>query len=151
MVGIPNSVNNSELEDKVLTIFQKIGWELSPRDLEACHRFKKYSDRVIVKFSRHKDCEQIMYVNKDLKNVKMRNIGFSGNQSIFINTSLCPYYWMLLSKCRRLYELGNVTNFYISSGTIKIKITEDSSPIAITHTQDFTKYFPEVDLLSTSL
>ena len=25
MVGIPNSVNNSELEDKVLTIFQKIG------------------------------------------------------------------------------------------------------------------------------
>ena len=30
-------------------------------------------------------------------------------------------------------------------------MTENSSPIAITHTQDFTKYFPEVDLLATSL
>ena len=32
-VGIPNSVNNNELEDKVLTVFQKTGCELSPRDL----------------------------------------------------------------------------------------------------------------------
>ena len=30
VVGIPNSVNNNELEDKVLTVFQKIGCELSP-------------------------------------------------------------------------------------------------------------------------
>ena len=38
VVGIPNSVRNNELEDKVLTVFQKIGCELSPQDLEACHR-----------------------------------------------------------------------------------------------------------------
>ena len=30
MVGIPNSVNNNELEDKVLRVFQRIGCELSP-------------------------------------------------------------------------------------------------------------------------
>ena len=30
VVGIPNSINNNELEDKVLTVFQKIGCELSP-------------------------------------------------------------------------------------------------------------------------
>ena len=55
VVGIPNSVNKNELEDKVLTVFQKIGCELSPRDLEACHRLRKNSDRVIIKFSRRKD------------------------------------------------------------------------------------------------
>ena len=81
----------------------------------------------------------------------MQDIGLSGNQSIFINTRLCPYYRMLCSKCKRLQEPGNITNFYISSGTIKLKITENSSPIAITHTQNFTNYFPEVDLLPTSL
>ena len=151
VVGIPNSVDSNELEDKVLTVFQKIGCELSPRDLEACHRLRKNSDRVIVKFSRRKDCEQIMSVKKDLIKVKMQDIGLSGNQSIFINTSLCPYYRMLWSKCKRLQELSNISNFYISSGTIKVKITENSSPIAITYTQDFTKYFPEVDLLPTSL
>ena len=30
IVGIPNSVNNNELEDKVLRVFQRIGCELSP-------------------------------------------------------------------------------------------------------------------------
>ena len=63
VVGIVNSVNNNELEDKVLTVFQKTGCELSPRDPEACHRPSKNSDRVIVKFSRRKDCEQIISVN----------------------------------------------------------------------------------------
>ena len=53
---------------------------------------------------------------------------------------------MIWSKYKRLDELGN-----ISRGTIKIKITDNISPIAITHTQDFRKYFPEVDLLPTPL
>ena len=38
------------------------------------------------------------------------------------------------SKGKRHREPGNITNFYISSGTVKVKITENSSPIAITHT-----------------
>ena len=61
--------------------------------------------------------------------------------------SLVP---MLQSKCNRLYDPGNM-NVFISGGTIKVKITESSSFIAITHTQDFTKYFSEFDLLPTSL
>ena len=54
---------------------------------------------------------------------------------------------MLWSKCNRLHELGNLTNFYISSGIKKVKKTKISS----THTKDFTKYFPEIDLLPTLL
>ena len=76
VVGIPDSVQNNELEDKVLTIFKKIGSEVSPRDIEACHRLKKDNDRVIVKFSRHKDCEQIISVKKDLKYLKMQEVGY---------------------------------------------------------------------------
>ena len=41
VVGIPGSVNNNELEVKVLTVFQKNGCELSPQDLEACHSLGK--------------------------------------------------------------------------------------------------------------
>ena len=94
--------------------------------------------------------EQIMSVKKDLKHLKMQEVGLPGNRSIFINTSLCPYYRMLWSKCKRLHDLGKISNFYISSGTIKVKISENRNPISITHTQDFVKYFPEVDLLPTS-
>ena len=58
-------------------------------------QFFKKLDVNFLKFSRRKDCEQ------DLKKVKMQDIGLSGNQSIFINASLCPYYRMLWSKCKR--------------------------------------------------
>ena len=51
MVGIPDSVQDIELEDKVLTIFKKIGSGVSPHDIEARHRLKKYNDKVIAKFS----------------------------------------------------------------------------------------------------
>ena len=44
-----------------------------------------------------------------------------------------------------------MSNFYIFSGTIKAIIPENKNPISITHTQDLVKYFPEVDLLPTSL
>ena len=56
-VGILDSVQNNELEDKVLTIFKKIGSEVSPRDIDAYHRLRKDNDRIIVKLSRRNDCE----------------------------------------------------------------------------------------------
>ena len=52
----------------MLTFFKKIGSKVSPRDIERCHRLD--NGKVIVKFSRCKDCEQIMFVKKDLKYLK---------------------------------------------------------------------------------
>ena len=49
MAGIPNSVNNNEIEDKVLTVFKEIVCELSHHELAAYHQLKKNSDSVIVK------------------------------------------------------------------------------------------------------
>ena len=115
VVGIPNSVHNNKLEEKVFTIFKKIGSEVSPRDTEACHHLKKDNDKVIVKFSRCKNCEQVMPMKKDLKHLKMQEVGLPGNRSIFINTSLCPYYRMLWSKGKRLHELVKISNFFTCS------------------------------------
>ena len=114
----PDSVQNNELEDKVLTIFRKIGSEVSPRNIEACHRLKKDNGRV--KFSRRKNCEQIMSVKKDLKHLKIQEVGLPGNRLIYINSSLCPCYRIMWSKCRILHDLGKISNFYISSATIKV-------------------------------
>ena len=41
-------------------------------------------------------------------------------------------------------------SFDIFSETIKVKIIENGNLISITHTQNFIKYFPEVDLLPNS-
>ena len=53
-------------------------------------------------------------------------------------------------KCKRLHDLVKISNFYISSGTIKVKISENRNPISINHTHDFVKYFPKADLLPAS-
>ena len=79
---------------------------------------------------------QIMSVKKGLKDV-----GLPGNRSIFINTILCSYYRMLWSKCKRLHDLGKISNFYISSGTIKVKISANMNPISISYPR-FCKVFP---------
>ena len=76
VVGITDIISNSVSEDKVLTIFKRVGREVSPRDIEACHRLKKDNDRVIVKFSRRKYYEQIMSVKKDLKHLKFRRLDY---------------------------------------------------------------------------
>ena len=150
VVSIPDSVQNNELEDKVPTIFKKTGSEVSPRDIESCHRLIKDNDRVIVKFSRRRNCKQIIPMKKDLKHLNMQKVGLPGNRSIFVDTRLCSYYRMLWSKCKRLHDLGKISNFYISGGTVKVKIPENRNPISIIHTQYFVKHFPEVDLLPTS-
>ena len=49
----------------MLTVFTKIGCELFPRGLKACHRLRKNSNKIKVKFSLCKDYEQIMSVEKD--------------------------------------------------------------------------------------
>ena len=53
---------------------------------------------------------------------------------------------MLWSKSKKLLTLGKINSFYVSNGTIRIKISEYSSPLSITHVNDFGKYFPDIDL-----
>ena len=149
VAGIPRDVSNKNLESKVLEVFSKVGCEILSRDIEACHGLTN-SERVIVKFLRRKDCDQVLSVKRDLRKVKLKDIGLRGNNSIFINPSLCPYYRMLWSKSKRLLDLGKINNFYVSSGKIKIRIQENSKPLSITHVEDFKKYFPDVDLTPSS-
>ena len=67
IVGIPNSVDNSVLEEKVRGVFKKMGVEIDEQDVQVCHRLKK-KERTIIKFVNKKDCLQILRVKKELKN-----------------------------------------------------------------------------------
>ena len=65
---------------------------------------------------------------------------------LYLNESLCPYQRILWSKSEALFTLGKIHGYFISSGSVKIRLQEKGSSIAITHTVDFEKYFPAVDL-----
>ena len=89
VVGIPTSVKDDALEDKVLNVFREIGVEIGQRDIQACHRVK--NNRTIVKFSNRKDYLQILRVNKQLKYLDCSLCNFPDGTKIFVNESLCPY------------------------------------------------------------
>ena len=57
---------------------------------------------------------------------------------------------MLWSKSKKLHNIGRIHSFYIAGEFIKIKVHENSIPLAITHVNDFEYHFPDVDLLPNS-
>ena len=57
--GIPQSIEQIDLERTLLNVFDKIDAPVDPQNIEACHRLKSddngRSNKVIVKFSKRKD------------------------------------------------------------------------------------------------
>ena len=91
IVVIPHSVDDNSLEENVIQVFQKVGCNIDSSNIEGCHGITKRNDRVIVNFSRRKDCQQVLSVKKNLQKLKMENIGLTGDNKVFINHSLRPY------------------------------------------------------------
>ena len=146
MAGIPLQVDDKNSEINVLSVFQNIGCTISLTFLDDCHWLGKNNDRVIVKFTCRKDCKQILKVKKDLRNLDKEDIDLPRGTKIYINQSLCSYYRILWLKAKRLQNIGSIDNFYISSGTIKIKVPDNSSLIMIAHLGDFKIHFSDIDL-----
>ena len=53
-------MDDNQLETKVLSIFEKVGCTNDPGFIDDCHSLGKNSDRVIIKFTRRKDCKQVL-------------------------------------------------------------------------------------------
>ena len=97
-------------------------------------------------FSRRKNCQNILNVKKELRKLGMKQIGLPKGNPIFVNQSLCTCYGVRLSKAKRLYSLNRISSFYVSGGTAKIKISENSLPLPIANVNDFKEHFPNVNL-----
>ena len=146
VVGISRQVDDKHLEAKVLSVFQKVGCTTAPEFIDDCQRLGKNNDWIIVKFTRRKVCKQVLQVKKDLKDITADDLDLPRGTKIFVNQCLCPYYRILRSKTIRLQSMGKINSFFISSGTVKLKIDKNSQPLAITYLDDLAINFAGVDL-----
>ena len=89
-MGITHKVSGEVLEEEVLKIFEKLGSDISPDHIEACHLVGRTTDTVIVKLSKRKDYQQVWSVKKDLEKLTMEDFELPVNNKFFINRSLCP-------------------------------------------------------------
>ena len=129
-----------------MNVFKKLGCNIPPNRTETCHRVSKKSATVIIRFSRRKDFQQVLAVKNDLPKTKMEDVDLPGQNKLFINKNLCPYYKVLWSKSKKLHSLVKINRFFILGDTIKIKVSENSLPLSITHVDDFVKYFHDIDV-----
>ena len=139
-MGVSRSVSDGDLEEKILKIFEKVGFPIAENNIQACRRLSKKNERIIVK------CQNMFDAKKELRRFDMKQIGFWEENPIFVNQSLCTYYRVLWSKAKRLHSLKRISRFYVSRGTIKIKISENSLPLPITHINDLKEHFVGVNL-----
>ena len=131
-------MNDKSLEEKVLQVFEKFGCNIDSNNIAVCYRITKKNDRVIAKFSKRKDCQQKLSIKKDLQKLKMEDTGLTGDNKVFVSHSLSPYYRVLWSRSKVLLNIGKINRLMILNGTVKVRITENSTSISITHTDNFT-------------
>ena len=93
-----------------------------------------------MKFSRRKQCQKILNAKKELRKFDVKQIGFPEDNPIFVKQSLHTYYRVLWSKDKRLHSLKKISSCYVSGGTVKIKINENTLPLSIKHVSNFKEY-----------
>ena len=84
---MPNSIVHSDLSKTVFKVLQHIRADMCEEKIESCHCLNKEIDHTIVKFLGKKDCEQMMGVKKDLKDLNPTGLDFPEGTRLLINDS----------------------------------------------------------------
>ena len=104
--GIPDTINDDNLEDTIIKACKDINIDVSETDIEACHRLPvrcnatNTSNRVIVKFVNQKHAESILTKKLTLSSTDFSRLNI--NNKVYVNPSLCPYYRYISMRCKDL-------------------------------------------------
>ena len=132
---IPQSIPNTDLENKVYLALSLAGTTVTPDDLQACHRMKN-KEKVIVKFKDRKQRNKVIFTRKELnsKGEQLRELQFG--PSLFINDSMCFENQSLFYKCRQLKNVSKLFSFWFFNNTLNVKLIENGSITKIFHISD---------------
>ena len=102
IIGMSSWVAHSTLEKTVCKVLQQIWADTCEEKLKSYNRLnkKRWSDNCEI--FRGKDCEHVMRVKKDLKDLNPNNLDFPEGTRLFIIDNLCPYYRVLWNKYKKL-------------------------------------------------
>ena len=151
--GIPHAFDEN-LEEVCISLINSIIHEpgkpieeeevIGTYDIEGCHRLKTTNKdgtkNTILRFINRKVCEDIMSNKKTVKELEREDLG-DNVRNIYFNDNLNSYYKNLAAKCRRLKKKRQISDTFISNGTVRIKL-KDNTMRVITHQHDLDKLFP---------
>ena len=109
LAGILNSIRNNNLEEIIINICKEHRMDISPMDIEACHRLPLSNAQAnkdpnqcerVTKFVDRKLPELLLQIEKARSSVSYNHLNITGR--VFLNTSLCSYYCFLWGQCKSL-------------------------------------------------
>ena len=144
--GIPNTVEDADLESVVIDILFNIGVECERSDLEAVHRLPSKTDNkpTIFRFANRKFVDQCWENKYKLNTLNLSAIpGLERDRKIYFNPSLCTYYKELSYNCRKLKKEGLISKVKIDdNGNISVVLLNGST-FKVKHHTDLQTKFPD--------
>ena len=141
LVGLPDDVSGTALEDKVVEVFGQAGVTVTKRDFHAIHRLRNQAV-VIAKCVNRRDATAILRAKKKLREVDAAaktKLGVKGK--VYVNESLCPEYRRLFGICTTLFRKKMLASSYTINGTIKVCVNENDDKSTIEHINDLKELF----------
>ena len=124
ITGIPDDVEDQNLEEKVIEILDKMDVNVSSKDIEDCHQIaksKNFSKTTIVRFVNRKYTKKPLVNRKGLKNIDRTSVGLQKSHSIFINENLTPTNSKIVFHCRELKRNGRIDKTYSRDSIVQIQ------------------------------
>ena len=139
ITGIPESVDQKDLEDEVVNIFKVAGVKVNGRELDnfqmqACHRIGK-KGITIVKFVNRKFAYEGLRCGRNLKGKEI----FGANSKVYINNSFCREYQYLNYCVRKAKSNNKIFRWKVKHGVNLIQVDDGGDFIEITHKNDLIK------------
>ena len=138
--GIPQSVNDNQLEEKVVDILKAIDVNITTNEIEACHCLGKKKENVIVPVINKKHCLKTLRNKKKLMSIDKNSIGIP-NANLFIGENLTPASSKLAFNCRKLKRDGEVEKCYTINEIFHI--VRNNKLMKLYHLKDLQELFPE--------
>ena len=91
-----------------------------------------------MKLSKRKDPDRTRKNKKKLKSTDLLSLNVQG--PVYISDSLCNYKF-LWSKCKRLHDGNFIHSFWVTNGSIRMKVTESSQIQEVSHICDLEEVF----------
>ena len=143
--GIPDSVQNSDLELTVASVLSDIDINVELKEVEDCHRIGKSnngSKKTIIRFINRKYCKKALLKRKQLERIDLKKHKFVSDTRIFINENLKVKNEHLAFNCRSLKKRNYIFGIFTKNGTVYIKENENSRPVVILNMDALHDKFP---------
>ena len=145
--GIPNTVEDKDLESTVSSILSDIDVPIGPHNVEACHRIglsaKNKSKKTMIRLVNRRYAKKALINRKNIDSIDNAKYNFDSRTKIFINENLSPANESIAYNCRKLRRAKLIDSSYFRNGIICIKNTVNSKTEKIHYMKELRDLFSD--------